>query len=129
MGQFHLLAYSTVKNSDFKLQLQPVMCQPNMSRKRCIRSLVSQIVTNVGEECALRFQLLHDRQRILYGRVRWMRLVSQSIEKQYVQTFQLPHRRIRNLTMIGQVRGRSESIAVDLGLSVNHDHWRETRSK
>src|ERR1700685_161799 len=38
-------------------------------------------------------------------------------------------RRFGNLAVIGQVRGRSKAVAVDLRIAMNHRHRLESRSK
>lgn len=82
--------YSAVNRFlNFKFQFQAVVCQPYVSRQGRVGRFVRQIVTDVREKGALRFQPLHDLERVLHGGVRRVRLVPERIQKQDVQIFQL----------------------------------------
>ena len=57
--------------------------------ERSIRLLMRQIMADVCEEYPLRVGSLGNLQRVLYRRVRGMRLVTQSVKKQDIQPFEL----------------------------------------
>src|ERR1039458_8707855 len=96
-------------NSNLKLQFHSVKRQPHVGRQRGVGRLVRQVVADVREKRALRFHRVHDLQRLLHGRMRGMRLVAQRVQKQYVEVAQLLQRFGRNLAVICQVGGRSET--------------------
>jgi len=60
-----------------------------MRRQGRIGGLVWQVVTDMGEERALRLYALHDAQGVLNGGMRGMRLMSQSVQKQDIQVLQV----------------------------------------
>src|SRR5690349_7469353 len=88
-----------------------------------------EVMTDVGEESPLRLQPIYDRQRVLDRRVRPMWLVPQRIEKQNVEPFELVHRRLWDLAVVGEVSRRPETISIDLSFAVDQNHRLEPRSK
>src|SRR5437899_6994065 len=54
--------------------------------------------------------------------MRGMRLVTQGIQEEHVQAVQLVHGRLRNVAVIGEVRGRAKAITVD-GLAAVKDGY------
>src|ERR1700676_5502830 len=83
----------------------------------------------MGEECALRFYLFHDLQRLLDGRMRGVRLVAQRVQKQDVEISQLLQRFGRTLAVIGQIGGRSETETKNRSIAVDHRQRLEARSE
>ena len=83
----------------------------------------------MGEECALRFYLFHDFQRLLDGRMGGMRLVAQRIQKKDVEVSQLLQRLGRNLAVVGQIGGRSETETKNRSIAVDHRQRLEARAE
>src|SRR6266481_2793820 len=117
------------KSSNFKLKLQPVIRQPHALRQRCVSRLVRQVVTDVREKRALWFYRFHDFQRLLDRRMRGMRCVAQGVQKQDVEVPQLLQRFGRDLAVIGEVGGRSETETKDRGFAVDHCQRLEARAE
>src|SRR5208282_2191882 len=61
--------------------------------------------------------------------MRGMRLVAQRIQKQNVEAPQLLQRFGRDLAVIGQVGGRSETETDDRSFPMDHRHWLEARAE
>src|SRR4051812_38372579 len=70
------------------------------------------------EEGSLGAEHLDGPQRLLHGRMCGMRLMSERIQKQHIQTAQLFHRGLGNVTMVGKVGSISETISVNDRASV-----------
>src|SRR5664280_558499 len=88
-----------------------------------------QVVRDMCEVRVLRFQPLHQLQRVPHRRMRGMRMVPQRIEKQDVESLQSFQRLFRDVAEVREVRGRAEAIGFDRGISVEHLEWCEYRSE
>src|SRR3954452_4553215 len=93
-----------------------------MRRQGRIGGLVWQVVTDMGEERALRLYALHDAQGVLDGGMRRMTLMPQSVQKQNIQVLQVRERLLRNVAEIGQVSCGAKAVSIDLGVPMNHRH-------
>src|SRR5271156_1125758 len=100
-----------------------------MRRQSSVGRLVRQIVANMSEERALGLHPLHDAQRILHRRMCGMRLMSQRIQKENIQSFELTQRRLGNFAVVGQVCSASEAEAINLRVAVYDPHRFEARSE
>src|SRR6266852_1109371 len=83
----------------------------------------------MGEKCALWFHLFHDLQRLLDSRMRGVRLVTQRVQKQDIEVSQLLQRFRRDLAVVGQVGGRSETETKNRSIAVDHRQRLEARSE
>src|SRR6266851_914657 len=79
-----------------------------------------QVVADVGEERAPRFQLFYPAQAALNGRMRRVRSVAQRIQKQDVQPQKLRLRILRDVAVIRQIGRRSEPEPQYIGPSMQH---------
>src|SRR3954462_12417234 len=91
---------SSTRPSDFEFQLHSVIGKLHVLRQRRIRRFVRQVMTNMSKERSPRFQPRHRRQRMLYSRMRRMRLVPQRIPKENIEPVQLIQGYLRNSAVI-----------------------------
>src|SRR5215467_5927261 len=107
---------------NFKLQLQPVVSQPDVRRQGSVGFLMAEIVRDMSKEGASGGKLLNQAQRVLYRRVRRMRTMAKSIEKQNVELAEVRHRVWRNLAEVGEIGGASKAVSINLSLAVQQLH-------
>src|SRR5271165_2256797 len=100
-----------------------------MRRQGCVGRLVGQIVANMGKKCPLGLCPIDDAQRILYCRVRRVRLVPERIQKENIQSLELTKRRLRNFTVVREIGSFSKAKSIDLDLAVNQTYRFELRAK
>src|SRR5208337_1896358 len=94
---------------NFKLQFHSVVGQSDLGRQFRIRFFMREVVTDVREKRALRFDLVHDSQRLLDGGMRGMRLVAQRIQEKNVEVAQFVERLRRHGTVVGEVSAGPEA--------------------
>src|SRR5208283_2242676 len=112
-----------------ELELEAIMRQANVRGQRGIGLVVRQIVRDVRKVSALRFQTIHQTQRVLDRRVRGMGMATQRIQKQDVKVLQLGERLFRHAAEVGEIGHRTEAIAFDGCIAVIYQQRSERRPK
>src|SRR3954468_22773153 len=96
------------------------MRKANVPRKGSVRLFVGKVVRDVGEEGALRFELLNQFQGVLHVGVRGMRAVAQGVEEENIESAKLRFRVVWNFAEIREVGCRAKAISDD-GLAAVKD--------
>ena len=105
------------------LDLEAVISQPDMRRQASLGACVRQIVADVGEENAPRRQLFRGGDGTVYGRMRGVWLVAQSIQKEHIQAAQLCERGIRDLAVIRKISRIAKPESIDRRLAMQERRW------
>src|SRR5581483_6586225 len=115
--------------SNLELQFHSVVRKLHVVRKSCVRLFVRQIMTNMSEERAPGLQPLHGFHRVLYRRMRRVRLMTQRVEKEHIQVLQPGQRLFGDLAMIGEISSGTKAKTENFGVTVDKDDWLETSSE
>ena len=107
------------------LDLEAVISQPDMRRQTSLGACVRQIVADVGEENSPRRQLFRGGDGTVYGRMRGVWLVAQSIQKEHIQAPQLCERGIRDLAVIRKISRIAKPESIDRRLAMQEGDGRE----
>src|SRR6185437_13864638 len=114
-------------SSNLELQLHPVIRKLHILRQIRICLFMRQVMTNVRKKSTPRFQPLHCLQRVLNCRMCRVRLVTQCVQKQHIESLKLSQRAFRNHAVISEVSRRSKTKAITLRLAVNQHDRLESR--
>src|SRR3954462_15194896 len=116
-------------NSNLEFQFHSVIRKLHVLRQIRIGFFVRQVMTDVSEKSAPRFQSFYCLQRVLYRGVCRMRLVAQRVEEEHIQSLQLGQRAFGNRAVVSQISCRSKTKTIDLRLTMNQHYRLESRSE
>src|SRR4051794_36695144 len=88
-----------------------------------------QVMRDVRKEGALGRELFHQAQRVLYRRVRGVRLVPQRVQEKDIQSTQLWLARRRNVAEVSEVSRVAEAKAMDLVIAMHHADGLDARAE